>query len=107
MKILFASLLLMCSTTVLAESIGTADQVRKDYIRRLVLNDCGACHGMTFRGGLGPPLTPESLMNKPDQTLIKTILNGRPGTPMPPWAEFLTEEDVKCIVSWLKNGRLQ
>jgi len=70
----------------------------------MVRQDCGSCHGMTFKGGLGPPLTPEALRDKPAGSLTLTILNGRPGTPMPPWRQFVTEAEANWIVVRLQDG---
>ncbi|HEB99314.1 MAG TPA: cytochrome c, partial [Thiotrichales bacterium] len=36
--------------------------------------------------------------------LLKTILDGRPGTPMPPWRPILTEEEAAWMVKVLKRG---
>ncbi len=72
-------------------------------LERLLADDCGACHGMTRKGGLGPPLTPEALAGKPDDALVQTILDGRPGTPMPPWRSLLSEEDARWLVGRLKE----
>jgi len=70
---------------------------------RLVRDDCGACHGLTLKGGLGSPLLPQSLAEKPDDVLVETILDGRPGTPMPPWRGMLGEDDARWIVRYLKG----
>jgi len=77
---------------------------RQRELVNLVRQDCGSCHGMTFRGGLGPPLTPEALRGKPADSLTLTILNGRPGTPMPPWRPFVSEAEAVWIVNRLQNG---
>lgn len=77
---------------------------RRNELVRLVRNDCGSCHGMQLTGGLGLPLTPEALREKPDSGLVSTILYGRPGTPMPPWQSFLSEAEAEWIVENLKHG---
>jgi cytochrome c55X len=58
---------------------------------------------MTLKGGLGSPLLPEALDGKDDTTLIATILDGRPGTPMPPWRGVLSEDEAAWIVRYLKD----
>lgn len=73
----------------------------------LLRHDCGSCHGMTLNGGLGPPLTAAALADKPAPALEATILQGRPGTPMPPWRGLLSDDDVRWLVHLLKSGRLQ
>ena len=80
------------------------DRERQDALIRLVRQDCGSCHGMRLTGGLGPALTPDALKDKPAATLLGTILQGRPGTPMPPWQNFLTEPEAEWIVDKLQKG---
>ena len=70
----------------------------------LVRQDCGSCHGMTLKGGLGAPLLPEMLADKHEDALAAIILDGMPGTPMPPWRPLLTEAEVAWIVRALKEG---
>lgn len=77
---------------------------RQRDILHLLRNDCGACHGMTLKGGLGLPLTPDALRDKDDDGLRNTILQGRPGTPMPPWRPFLSEDEARWLVAQLKRG---
>jgi len=77
---------------------------RRAQLVEMVRQDCGSCHGMTLKGGLGPPLLPAALADKPDASLEAVILDGRPGTPMPPWRRFLTEDEVRWIVESLKKG---
>ena len=77
---------------------------RERELRYLVRQDCGSCHGMTLKGGLGPPLTAEALADRSDGLLTATILDGRPGTAMPPWRPFLSEEETAWIVEQLTAG---
>jgi cytochrome c55X len=73
---------------------GEPDAVRQKELVRLVRQDCGSCHGMTLGGGLGPALLPETLHDKPAESLAATIYYGRPGTPMPPWKQFMSEAEA-------------
>ncbi len=57
-----------------------------------------------MKGGLGPALLPEVLNDKADDMLVDTILYGRPGTPMPPWAFSLTAEEARWLVHKLRTG---
>ena len=66
--------------------------------RHLLHSDCGACHGGQLTGGLGPPLTPERLQRRDPRGLYRTIRQGRPDTPMPPWSRFLSPAQTAYIV---------
>ena len=37
------------------------DATRQAELRYLLKQDCGSCHGMTMKGGLGPALLPQTL----------------------------------------------
>lgn len=91
------------STLTLADSSYLSHDRQSELIR-LVRQDCGSCHGMLLTGGLGPALTPEALIDKPAAVLLSTILHGRPGTPMPPWNNFLSESEAAWIVDALQKG---
>lgn len=90
-----------------AVSAGEVTQERQRALVHLLRHDCGSCHGMTLRGGLGPPLTPAALEGKSRRELEATILFGRPGTPMPPWRGMLSEIDARWLVEALKSGNMQ
>ena len=77
---------------------------RRIELVALVRQDCGSCHGLTLKGGLGPALLPDSLKGKGADSLKWTILQGRPGTPMPPWQRFLSEAEADWIVDQLQKG---
>ncbi len=82
-------------------AIGVA---RQTELVTLVRQDCGSCHGLTLKGGLGPALLPEALKDKPADYLKSIILHGRPDTAMPPWQRFLSEAEAEWIVSNLQKG---
>ena len=73
-------------------------------LRRLVHQDCGSCHGLTLKGGLGPDIRPETLAGVPVEALTEIILDGVPGTAMPPWRPLLSEEDAQWIATYLLTG---
>lgn len=77
------------------------EMARQTELVRLVRQDCGSCHGMTLKGGLGPALLPETLRGKPVEGLAATIYYGRPGTPMPPWKQFMSESEAHWIATKL------
>ena len=97
-KLVFALFLL--STAAMASEPTPA---RQKELVHLVRQDCGSCHGMTLQGGLGPALLPANLRDKPAEGLAATIYYGRPGTPMPPWQQFMSEAEAALIVDKLMS----
>ena len=77
---------------------------RQAALRNLLVQDCGSCHGLTLRGGLGPALLPADLVGKPSAYLQATILYGRPGTAMPPWRPFLSDAEAAWLADTLLRG---
>ena len=107
-KIWLAGLLLgagFCGAPVAAEP--PADPARRAELVHLLRQDCGSCHGLTLKGGLGPALTRAALAGKAPEGLRATIYHGRPGTPMPPWRGFLTEDEAGWLVDLLMQGTLE
>ena len=80
------------------------DASRQAVLLYLLKHDCGSCHGMTRQGGLGPPLLPENLQGRPQLLMVNTVLDGRPGTPMPPWRGELSAQDATWLVEVLRAG---
>ena len=102
-----AVLPLVCGLLASVAQAQTAPQPsaqRAAELVRMVRQDCGSCHGMRLAGGLGPALTPARLADWPDDSLVATILHGRPGTAMPGWQRFVTEAEAGWIVARLKQG---
>ncbi len=74
---------------------------RQADIRNLLKHDCGSCHGLTLKGGLGPSLLAADLRYKTTDFLIDTIQNGRQGTAMPPWKPFINEAETRWLIHTL------
>lgn len=106
MNIAFPTLMLAC-VAALGADLAWADDpapLRRAQLVEMVRQDCGSCHGLTLKGGLGPPLSPGALADKDSTSLQYTILDGRRGTAMPPWRPFMREDEALWIVNALKQG---
>ena len=79
---------------------------RQAELSHMLVQDCGSCHGLKFKGGLGRPLTPEALAGKSPEALATVILDGLPGTAMPPWRALVTPDEAAWMVQALLEGRL-
>jgi cytochrome c55X len=77
---------------------------RQQELARFLRHDCGSCHGLTLRGGLGPALTPEALAGKPPAYLKAMILDGRRGSAMPGWRPLLSEAEAAWMAENLLRG---
>ena len=95
---------LLVALSLIAMSAAAIEPGRQLQLRHLLTQDCGSCHGMTLKGGLGPALLPATLEGKSDALLVATILEGRNGTAMPPWRGLLTETEAEYLVELLRSG---
>ena len=95
---------LLLSAQAAAEPLQPA---RKAELNNLLLHDCGSCHGLTLKGGLGPPLLPQHLAAFSEEDLVEVILQGRPGTPMPPWDQELSRSEAAWLARRMKRGTAQ
>ena len=87
-----------------------ADEItesRRAEILYILKHDCGSCHGMTLQGGLGPSLKPDALEKLTQEQVAVTINHGRPGTPMPPWKPFFSEQEANWLAQQLKQGTVE
>ncbi|MBF0134656.1 MAG: cytochrome c [Magnetococcales bacterium] len=86
-----------------AEAADLSSSRRVD-LENLLTQDCGSCHGLTLKGGLGPPLTPEAVSDTSLDVLIETITHGRPLNAMPPWGPLLAPAEIRWLAERLKRG---
>ena len=96
--------LLLCASPAIA---GESAAVDSTALERLVRQDCGSCHGLSLKGGLGPDLRPEALQHYDHETLETVILDGVPGTAMPPWRPLLSQDEARWIATYLLTGEAE
>ena len=92
------------STPLLADS--QISTLRQQELSNMLIQDCGSCHGLQMKGGLGPALLPETLKGKSAEFITVTILHGRPGTAMPPWIALLLPVEARWMADTLLQGDL-
>jgi cytochrome c55X len=93
-----AILLALLAGPVLA---GPVTVERAQELRHLVAQDCGACHGMTRKGGLGPDIRAQTLEGRDAEGLAAIIEYGIDDTAMPPWGPLLSDGDIEWISEYL------
>ena len=76
-------------------------------LQRLVHQDCGSCHGLTLKGGLGPDIRAETIEHYDADVLQSVILDGIPDTAMPPWRPLISEAEAARIADYLLKGDTQ
>ncbi len=96
--------LLFCISILTPTAMAEITVSRQVELKNLLEQDCGSCHGLTLKGGLGPALTIDAMKKKPRAVMLATISDGRPGTPMPPWKNILTAEEIAWLLDVLYKG---
>jgi len=92
-KILYVSLLLMLSGSVVAAESGAT----------LYENNCAVCHGEHGKGGTGVPLAlPDFQRQVSNEFLYTTIRMGRPGRVMPAFTR-LSDAEVHQIIGYIRT----
>lgn len=80
------------------------ETVSSTKLSHLIKHDCGSCHGMTLKGGLGPSLLTDTLRHWNAESLFYVIKEGKPGTAMPAWKTLLSDDEIRWIAAQLKQG---
>jgi cytochrome c oxidase subunit II len=67
--------------------------------------NCVACHQANGRGVTGafPALDGSKVVNGPPAGQIAIVLNGKPGTAMPPWTQ-LSDTDLAAVITYTRNS---
>jgi cytochrome c55X len=81
----------------------TLDPERQAELKTLLYQDCGSCHGMTLRGGLGPALPRDRMEAFSPEALTYIIQHGIPGSAMPGWKTLLSDEEARWIADHLRT----
>ncbi|MRX50483.1 cytochrome c [Paracoccus sp. S-4012] len=90
-----------------AAPTGEISAERAAQLQHMVVQDCGSCHGLTMKGGLGTAITPEALAGRDPEGLAEIVLDGIPGTAMPPWRPLITEAEALWIARWLLEDKTE
>ena len=102
LSILFALSLMLPG---MAGADDTIASNRLQELQNLLIQDCGSCHGLKMKGGLGPALLPSTLKGKSAEFITSTILDGRPGTAMPGWKPLLSESEARWMADQLLSEK--
>lgn len=97
-------LITLMNPLLASADVNSISSERQQELTHLLKQDCGSCHGMTLKGGLGPALLPENLADKPDHILIGVIKYGRETLAMPAWGGMLNATEIEWMVTGLKTG---
>lgn len=97
----------LTTAVLIATSALAADVIDPNALKRLVHQDCGSCHGLSLKGGLGPDLRSETLEHYDADVLTGVILDGIPDTAMPPWRPLISEEEAEWIARYLLESEAQ
>ena len=95
--------LLLCLGLVSSAVAEPLSEQRQAELQNMLNHDCGSCHGLPPKGGLGPSLLAADLSKRSDQLLFDAIQNGRSGTPMPAWRPFLSPDEIYWIIARLRQ----
>jgi len=125
-RILFSGLMLMAFSipaTVFAQEAQPPDAIKTDLLekgKQVYYKRCVWCHGVEG-GGDGPAA--DRLFTRPrnfiqgtfkirftdsgelplEEDLIRTVTNGLPGSAMPAWGGFLSPDEIKSVVEFVKT----
>ena len=68
-------------------------------------SNCAACHQANGKGVAGafPALEGSKVVTGPPQDQIHIVLNGKPGTAMPPWKQ-LSDVDIASVITYTRNS---
>ncbi len=95
--------LLVSASCVNAVAETGISEARKQELENFVVQDCGSCHGLTFKGGLGSAFSKKKLNAIPTEALYTIIDKGIEGTPMPAWGPLLSSEEIYWIIAYLRR----
>lgn len=103
----YQSISLIAGLFIAASVSAAPTEERQGYLDNLLKQDCGSCHGLTLKGGLGSAIRPQDISERSDEALFSTIKLGLPGLAMPPWGELLSDSDIQWLVERLRKGEVE
>jgi len=95
--------LLMSAAALAVVSTGLFAGTSHMDVEKMFEKECQGCHGPNHEGGVGADLRPGKIEKKNAYTLSEVILNGRPGTAMPPFTDKMNQADAQKMVDYLQH----
>ena len=72
-----AARLLVCAAAIAGGTAGAQPvEPRRAELLNKVKQDCGSCHGLTMKGGLGPALEPRAMAGKDEEQILQLKIAG-------------------------------
>jgi mono/diheme cytochrome c family protein/rhodanese-related sulfurtransferase len=72
--------------------------------KEIYADECAGCHGENGEGDIGPALgNPVMLSLTSDSFLRYAIVNGRDGTDMPPFGDYLEPDQIDAVTAFLRS----
>ncbi len=95
---------LVASVAGVCALLAQSGQRRPDPAAETYRNVCAGCHGATLSGGRAPTLLDDTWrFGGDDASVTQSILDGRPGTEMPPFRSALSDAEVGSLVAYLRS----
>ena len=93
---------LACTTCLAAPVQDSSAEVRAqvDAGKVVFATTCANCHGAGGKGAIGPALVDRNLSFA---VLSTTIVNGRVGTPMPPFKDGLDSRSLSAVIAYVQS----
>jgi cytochrome c oxidase cbb3-type subunit III len=88
------------------EFVLTADLA--DAGRAVYQTNCGACHGASLEGGIGPALNDgEWLHGGAPEDVLRSVTDGVPAKGMPGWGPILGTERVRQVTAYILSSQAE
>ncbi len=91
----------LAAIALVAALAGTPALVAAAGVQALYREHCGACHGESRLGGIGPALLPENLERLRKADAVKVIREGRVATQMPAFGDKLNADEAQQLAEWI------
>ena len=103
--VIFAAALMSRGAGVIQSSNISMQGINLENGAKIYREKCQTCHQADGRGqnGLAANFIDDSILTRPDATLLSSIKNGIEGTTMPAWENLLSEQDRKDVLGWIRS----
>jgi glucose/arabinose dehydrogenase len=98
-----AVVIALFASTALSSTLVGGQGRQRDPGAQTYATNCAGCHGTTITGGRAPTLFDDQWhFGGDDASIRQSIMEGRPGTEMPPFKSMLKEEDITGLIAYIR-----